>query len=166
MKISRFLCVPAAWLGLLALSVWAAGPGGTMSVQVKNTALRASPAFIGKAIATLSYGDQVAVIESQGPWIKVGASGGLTGWAHTSALTPKRIVLQSGRETARTKASGDELALAGKGFNSDVEGEFRKQHRNIDFTWIDRMEKTRVSPGEMQSFLKAGGITPGKGGAQ
>ncbi len=138
----------------------------TMSVQVKTTPLRDTPSFIGKAGATLSYGDRVDVIDTQGPWNKVTASGGLSGWVHSSALSTKKIVLKSGQETAQSKASSDELALAGKGFNSDVEGEFKKQHGNIDFSWIDKMEKMRISSGDTQSFLKEGGVVPREGGAK
>jgi len=151
---------------LMAVSTWAADGSKTMSVQVKTTPLRDTPSFVGKAGATLSYGDRVEVLNTQGPWSKVNAPGGLTGWVHTSALSSKRIVLKSGQETAQTKASGDELALAGKGFNSDVEGEFKKQHQNIDFSWIDKMGKMIISSGEMQAFLKEGSVVPKEGGAQ
>jgi SH3-like domain-containing protein len=154
----------AAWL-IAAASV-AADSSKMMSVQVKTAPLRDSPSFIGKAGPTLSFGDRVEITDTQGPWSKVSAPGGLTGWVHTSALSSKKIVLKSGQETAQAKASSDELALAGKGFNSDVEGEFKKQHQNIDFKPIDKMEKTRVSAGEMQAFLKEGAITPMEGGAK
>lgn len=139
--------------------------GETMSVQVKSAPLRDTPSFIAKVAATLSYGDRVEVLETRGGWMKVSAAGG-SGWAHNSALSSKRIVLKSGQDTARARASSDELALAGKGFNSDVESEFKKGHRDIDFTWIDKMEKMRVSPAEMQLFLTEGGVTPKEGGAQ
>ena len=151
---------------LITASAWTADGSKMMSVQVKTTPLRDTPSFVGKAGATLSYGDRVEVMNTQGTWAKVSAPGGLTGWVHTSALSSKRIVLKSGQETAQTRASSDELALAGKGFNSDVEGEFKKQHQNIDFSWINKMEKMIVSSGEMQSFLKEGSVVPKEGGAQ
>lgn len=166
MKIKKLLSVLMTVICLIAVSVWAADSSKMMSVQVKTTPLRDIPSFVGKAGATLSYGDRVEVMNTQGPWAKVNAPGGLTGWVHTSALSSKRIVLRSGEETAQAKASNDELALAGKGFNSDVEGEFKKQHQNIDFSWIDKMEKMRISSGEMQVFLKEGDIRPREGGAQ
>lgn len=166
MKINKILFCTMAVIGLFAVSAWTAETTKTMSVQVKTTPLRDAPSFVGKATSTLSYGDRVETFATQGPWVKVNAPGDLTGWVHTSALSSKRILLKSGQETARTKASSDELALAGKGFNSDVEGEFKKQHRNIDFSWIDKMEKMRISSGETLSFLKEGGVTPKEGGAQ
>ncbi len=165
-RLGRILSGLIPVICLIAVSAWAADGSKTMSVQVKTTPLRDTPSFVGKAGATLSYGDRVEVMNTQGPWANVNAPGGLTGWVHTSALSSKRIVLKSGQETAQSKASSDELALAGKGFNSDVEGEFKKQHRNIDFSWIDKMEKMCIAPVEMQSFLKEGSVVPKEGDAQ
>lgn len=166
MKTNQCVCGALVAIALFALSVRANDPGKTMSVQVKSSPLRSSPAFIGKVIVTLSYGDRVETLEDQGSWTKVRAADATVGWMHVSALSAKRIVLKSGQETAQTRASGDELALAGKGFNSDVENEFKKQHRNIDFSAIDKMEKIRIAPAEMQAFLKEGGVAPKEGGAR
>jgi hypothetical protein len=85
---------------------------------------------------------------------------------HTSALSSKKIVLAAGQEQAKVSASGDELALAGKGFNSDVEAQFKSAHKDIDFTWINRMEKIRIPATEMQAFLKDGDVMPKEGGAK
>jgi hypothetical protein len=95
--------------------------------------------------------------------MKVSASGARSGWLHASALTKKRIAMQAGARDAQTAASGDELALAGKGFNSDVEAEFRSQNRGADFAAVDRMERIRVTPAESKEFLRAGGVAPAGG---
>ena len=137
----------------------------TMSVQVKNAPVRATPSFIGKVVGALAYGDQVEVQQTQGAWSKV-AGARASGWLHTSALSSKKIVLSAGQEQAKVAASGDELALAGKGFNSDVEAQFKAGHKDIDFTWINRMEKIRIPATEMQVFLKDGDVTPKEGGAK
>ena len=84
---------------------------------------------------------------------------------HTSALSAKRIVLVAGQEEARTAASNDELALAGKGFNADVEAAFKARNKAIDFSWIDRMEAMRIAPSALQAFLRAGALSPREGGA-
>ncbi|MFH1477055.1 MAG: SH3 domain-containing protein [Verrucomicrobiota bacterium] len=137
----------------------------TMSVQVKDAPVRATPSFVGKVVGALVYGDRVEIQQTQGAWSKV-AGAGVSGWMHTSALSSRKIVLASGQEQAKVAASGDELALAGKGFNSDVEAQFKSAHKDIDFTWIDRMEKIKIPPSEMQSFLKDGDVTPKEGGAK
>ena len=132
-----------------------------MSVQVKAGQLRLTPSFLGKIVARLYYGDRIYVIEEKGSWLRVGLSAGAAeGWIHESALTPKKIVLQAGAKDIETAASSDELALAGKGFNQQVESEFRAKNPNLDFTWIDKMEAFVVAENEMKQFLKKGGLTP------
>jgi len=156
------------WLvaGFLAGAATAFGAGATtMSVQVKNGQIRATPSFLGKVVAPLSYGDRVQVLETRSDWMNVTGPGGQSGWVHSSALTKKRIVMSSGSQDVQTGASGDELALASKGFNSDVEAQFKKDNKSVDFTWVDKMEKYKVSPDEVMAFLKEGGVKPAEGGA-
>jgi len=132
-----------------------------MSVQIKEGALRSRPSFLGTIVTRVSYGDRLVVRGRQGSWSKVGLEGrGVEGWIHTSALTSKTIVLRAGDQDVRQAASSDELALAGKGFNAQVEDAFRTQNPKIDFSWIDKMEKIVVSQNEMQAFLQEGNVTP------
>jgi len=130
-----------------------------MSVQVRSGQVRSTPSFMGKVVADLVYGDQVITSEEQGGWIKIQVPAkGINGWMHSSALSTKKIELKAGSAGVTQTASGQELALAGKGFNKQVENEFKAKHPNMDFTWIDRMEKFQVNPNEMQRFLKQGGL--------
>ena len=48
----------------------------------------------------------------------------------------------------------------GKGFNQQVESEFRAKNPNLDFTWVDKMETYVVSEEEMKQFLEKGGLSP------
>lgn len=148
---------------VLAGTTLAAGPV-TMSVQVKSGQVVATPSFLGKVVTRVNYGDRIQVLEQQGDWSKITAAGGQSGWIHTSALSKKKIAMKAGGQDAQTGASGDELALAGKGFNSDVEADFKAKNQNVDFTWVDKMEKIKVPPESMQQFLKDGGIQPAEGG--
>lgn len=132
-----------------------------MSVQVRNGQLRADPSFLGKMVASLDYGARVTVAEEKGDWRRVVLPDGKAGWIHQSALTPKKIVMQAGAADVSTAASGQELALAGKGFNSDVEADFKRKNAEIDFSWIDRMEKIKFSAADMTAFLQEGGVHPG-----
>jgi len=145
--------------------LWADKGQTMMSVQVKQGVVRSTPSFVGQVVGSLNYGERVTVLEQQPGWIRVSASG-LTGWMHQSALTSKRIVLTASGTAAPTGASTDELALAGKGFNSDVEAQFKAQNREVDFEAVDRMEKRKATPEEISAFLAEGGVRPGKGGAQ
>jgi SH3-like domain-containing protein len=152
-------------LGLIVLASAAlAGEPVPMSVQVKSGQVLDTPSFLGKVIARVNYGDRIPVLDQQGDWSKVTAPDGQSGWIHNSALTKKKIAMKAGGQNAQTGASGDELALAGKGFNSDVEADFKAKNRNVDFTWVDKMEKIKVPASSMQQFLKDGGIQPATGG--
>ena len=141
------------------LTAAAAYAKNTMSVQVKKTQARTAPSFLSKITATLNYGQQVTVLEKSGDWVKTGISTGSTGWVHMSALTTKKIVFKTGGQGMNTGASGEEVALAGKGFNEKVESEYKTRNPNISFKWIDYMEKNTVSSEKMISFLKKGGLS-------
>ena len=157
------------WLSLalaaIAAGVLAAG-AATMSVQVRTVQIRATPSFLGRVVAPMSYGDRVQVLETKNAWMNVTGPGGQSGWVHGSALTKRKIVLAAGSQDVQTGASGDELALASKGFNSDVEADFKSKNKKIDFTWVNRMEKFKVSPEQLLDFLKEGGVKPAEGGAR
>jgi uncharacterized protein YgiM (DUF1202 family) len=132
-----------------------------MSVQVQDGKLRADPSFLGKVIGSVSYGDAVTVIRQQNPWFFVSTkTGQLTGWIHSSALSEKEIVLRAGDANVQKTASQREIALAGKGFNADVEKEYKTRNPNLDFEWIDRMERIVVSDEEIRQFIAAGKLSP------
>lgn len=154
----------SAWLILLCASFAAAQ--SKMNVQVQNGQIRATPSFLGKVVVMVPYGAVVDVLQQKGDWSQVRNAQGQTGWMHKSALTTKRIVLSAGSTTAKSGASSDELALAGKGFNSDVEREYKAKNANLNFAAVDRMEKIKIPATEMQTFLQAGAITPAEGGVQ
>ena len=132
-----------------------------MSVQVQDGKLRADPSFLGKILGSVAYGDSVTVIRQQEPWLFVSTrTGQLTGWIHSSALTEKEIVLRAGDANVQKTASQREIALAGKGFNPQVENEYKKRNPNLDYDLIDRMERIIVSDEEIRQFMKAGKLSP------
>ena len=131
-----------------------------MSVQIQDGKLRADPSFLGKIIGTVAYGDAVTVIRQQDPWFFVSTlSGQSSGWIHSSALTEKVIVLRAGDANVQKTASQREIALAGKGFNAEVEKEYKMRNPNLDCEWIDRMEKIVVSDEEIRQFMQDGKLS-------
>ena len=104
--------------------------------------------------------------EEKGAWTKVGLPGkSIKGWMHASALTKKKIVLNPGDDDVEEAASNNEIALAGKGFNNEVEKEFRTKNKNLNYAEVDKMEKIVVSQGKIQRFLKTGALSP-EGGSK
>lgn len=142
-------------VALAATGAWAARQ---MSVQVREGQLRNRASFLGTVTGTVAYGDPVTVKQSQAGWCLVATAGGATGWIHESALTPKRLAAGSGAGDARVGASGEEVALAGKGFSAEVEAQYKKENRNIDYTWVDWMGQQKVSNAQMVQFLKQGDL--------
>ena len=158
----KITLLAASLLFICTLAVLAAG-WTIMSVQVKTGHVRSTPSFLGKIVATLSYGDPVQVQDAKGPWRQVDLSNAGNGWIHMSSLTRKKIILNPGEADVEQAAASDEIALAGKGFNEQVEGEFKAQNPAIDYTWIDKMEKIVISQDQMIQFLNQGDLKP-KGG--
>lgn len=160
MKVFRIILFVCLTTGLLFTAVSGARQR-QMSVQVKKGQVRSRPTFLGKIVGTLSYGDRVNLVEEKKTWFRIAMPGaGISGWMHASSLTRKKIVLTAGAADVREAATSDELALAGKGFNKQVEGEFRAKNRHIDFTWIDQMEQYAVSKSQINRFIQYGGLTP------
>lgn len=152
----------------LTLAVPAPGTAATtrMNVQVRIGEVRVTPSFQGKVVTTVPYGVSVEVLKQQGDWMQVKTLQGQTGWMHKGALATKKVSMSAGTTTAKTGASSDELALAGKGFNAQVESEYKAKNKNLNFAAVDRMEKIKVPSPEMQTFLASGAVKPAEGGAQ
>lgn len=150
---------------MVSLLLGGAAHAASMRVQVQAGQVRGTPSYLGSVVTTVGYGQSVEVVGAQGAWQQVRTSDGKTGWMHESALTVKRLTAQPGGAAPQTGASGDEMALAGKGFNKDVEAQFKAAHADADFTWVDKMAGMKATPGEIQRFVKDGGLTQ-PGGAK
>ena len=149
---------------VLSLAAALATADNLMSIQIKKGQLRTAPSFLGKIVAELNYADRVAVLEKKEAWFKVRASAkNAEGWLHASALTSKKIVLKPGAQDVAQSASSDELALAGKGFSKQVEGEFQSKNPQLDYTLLNRMEQVVISQEQIEQFIKDGDLSP-KGG--
>jgi uncharacterized protein YgiM (DUF1202 family) len=141
-------------IALLAPALLAA----TMHVQVRNGQVRERPSFMGRIVANLAYGQTVDAVATQGDWTQVRLANGQSGWMSNSTLTTKHITVKQTTGAVQTGASADDLALAGKGFSADIEAEFKKQNRNISFAPVDKMEKMKASPVQIQAFIAQGGL--------
>lgn len=129
------------------------------SIQIKKGVLRSRPSFMGEIIADVFYGDRVEEVDSKNGWSKVRPEGAeKQGWIHDSALTHKKIILVSGQTNVAQMATSDEIALAGKGFNEQVEREMKDKYPHMNYSLIDKMEKTVVSDLQMKQFLKEGRV--------
>lgn len=131
-----------------------------MSVQVRNCKVRATPSQLGSVVATVDYGATVQAGEVQNGWYPVTMPNGKTGWLHESALSRKPVAMRAGTGDAATGASSDEVALAGKGFNEQVEAKMRADGK-LDYTWVDKMSKLSVPADQIALFRAQGNLVGG-----
>lgn len=129
----RFCVLLVLFLSLPALA-WAE----VMYVQVAKTRLLTKPSAFSRSKATLSYRTKVEVITKTGAYFKVKTKRG-TGYV------PKRsLVVTKPKYSSRLKGkyiSSEEVALATKGFNEQVESDYRRQHNNLPYAALDQLEK-------------------------
>lgn len=126
-----------------------------LTVQAENAPIRSEPTFFGKIVATAHYRSPVELIEERGAWRLVRFNQ-QQGWMHISALVTKAGLGLVAGEALNGAISSKEVSLAGKGFNKETENAFKKQHRELSFAWVDRMEKMAISPSELEKFAAGG----------
>jgi hypothetical protein len=131
-----------------------------MSVTVKEVPVRDRASFAGKVVGTLAYADRVTVEETKGDWVKVSFAPKkiASAWMPKSALQTQAIALKAGDKAVGTSASSGEVALAGKGFNEEVESEYRKD-KKLNYGAVDDMEAYSVAPDSVAQFAKDGGLS-------
>lgn len=134
-----------------------ASKGGTMYVAVKTAALKSSTGFFASTKGTLNYGDRVTILQISGKNAEVrsAANSSITGWTATANLSAKQIV--SGNTNT---ASAKEVALAGKGFNQEVENSYKSQGK-ANYADVDKVEALSVNEAELKKFLEDGRLAMG-----
>ena len=130
--------------------------GGNAWVSARTVSLKSSTGFFASNRGTVSYGDQVTVIQLSGKWAQVRAANNLTGWMASTNLSARRIVLSP----SAGGATASEVALAGKGFDRDVENAYRARG-DLNYEDVDRTEAITVSQDELYRFLTEGRLAMG-----
>jgi len=141
--------------GLAAAQV---SKGGTLYVAVKSAALKSSTGFFAGTRGSLAYGERVTVLQVSGKFVEVrsAANSSLTGWTASANMSARPVV--SG--TAST-ASAKEVALAGKGFNQEVENSY-KSKRSVNYDDVDKTEAITVSEADLKRFMEEGHLSMGE----
>jgi len=137
----------------------------TLIVKVQSTYLRKEPKFYAPVVASLKAGDSLEKISSQGGWIQAKTQAGIVGWVHSSAVEPKKFSLLAMDKSLKTQASADEVALAAKGFNKQVEESYKAKNQNLSYAWVEKMLKMQVTAAQIRDFLQKGKLGE-FGGAQ
>jgi SH3-like domain-containing protein len=129
-----------------------------MYVTAKTIEVKSSTSFFADTLGSLAYGAPVSVLQEYGKWAQIKSTEppGLSGWVAVASLTAKRIIVGSS-----TSASANEIALAGKGFNQEVENAYR-QNGTLNYEAIDDMEAIRIPNRQLFSFLQEGRLARGE----
>lgn len=142
----------------LALSAVAAY-ASTITVLVQETALRKRAQSYSPSVGVARLGQK---FESMG--VEAGFHKTSSGFIHSSAVTTRKAGL-SGGDGVGGSATADEVTLAGKGFNAQVEKSYGQKNGSVNFAAVNAMERRSVSEGALFEFLRAGGLM-GEGGSK
>ncbi|MDR3334049.1 MAG: M48 family metalloprotease [Treponema sp.] len=145
--------------GIVIIGGAAAQSGGRiMYVAVKTLALKSSTDFFARDQGTLSYGDQVTVLQQEGKWVEVQSTAQSTvnGWTVSTSVTAKRITSSGGS----TSASATEIALAGKGFNATLENTYQAKG-HLNYADVEVVESLWVSREDLYDFIIEGHLAQG-----
>jgi hypothetical protein len=176
------------WLTLACLLLvmpLAHSAGESVQVAVRKSALRDKPDFLARRVADAVYTDRLTVIGSEGEWLEVELDK-KRGWIHGSAVSDSltsgggggsrdakagsgggfSLPWSSGNQapTAADSPGGryreDEVTLAGKGFNSEVEEQYRRSGKKTDYPALDRIQKSGPDSTTLAAFRDSGELVP------
>jgi len=153
-KVLIGFCLVLFITGLVSAQVRA---GGTLYVGVKTVDLKSGTGFFASNRGRLNYGDQVTVIQVNGKFVEVrsAANSSLTGWTASANMSTRQVVAGT-----TSTATAREVALAGKGFNQEVEASYRTQ-QNLNYADVDRVEAITVNLDALRRFLEEGRLAMG-----
>jgi hypothetical protein len=152
---------------LLVLLVLALLVSGTLFAQIKSGSpawvsakkadIKSSTGFFAGTRGSLVLGVEVSVISINGKWAEVRSvtNTSLSGWTTASNLSARRIVASG------TTASASEVALAAKGFNQEVQNEY-KTKGELNYADVDKTEAITVSQDDLYKFVTEGRLNTGE----
>ena len=142
----------------LALPMFAASKTKTQYVAIDPAPLKAKPAASSKKVGTIEYASAVTVLQEEKAWVYVQLveDKSVAGWLPASALTSKKIK----DKADATSANADEIALAGKGFNSTIEAVYAEQYE-MNFDIVNYIESLGAEQEEAIAFAQAGQLNDG-----
>lgn len=145
-------------IAALSSPVFGAAKAKAKYVTLDPAPLKAKPASAAKKVGTVEYASSVIVIKEEKGWclIQLSDDQSVEGWIPSSALTDKKIK----EKKNATSASADEIALAGKGFNSTIEAVYAEEFE-VNFDIVDYIETLGADIDEVVEFARNGELNDG-----
>jgi hypothetical protein len=154
MRTANALSGTAAVAALL-MAVAAFAAVDTVTVIVRKTSIRRDRHFYAPALAEADFGDSFNVVSREKGWVRVSTRSG-EGWLHETAVTAKKVAASS--QGPGAAVADEDVALAGKGFNPQVESEYRRKNPEADFDAVDRMERLEIGENSVAAFVHEGNL--------
>ncbi len=145
----------AAVIGV-SIAAWAAKP---LTVQVREVQVKSAPNYLSGTVGTLGFGSVVEVAGEEGNWYRISRP---QGFIPKNATGTAKANVDSSQQYAAKGVSNDETALAGKGFNPQVEQQYKRDNAQLAaaFAQVDRVERMDVPLPTLQQFIAAGKLNP------
>lgn len=133
--------------------------GSTLYVSIKSVTLKSSTGFFSSTKGNLALGDQVTVVKVQGKNVEVRSvkSSNIAGWTSSANFSTRQVVAG-----AASTATAKEVALAGKGFNQEVENSYKDHQGNLNYADVDKIEAININENELKRFLEEGRLKMGE----
>ena len=128
----------------------------TVQVTTRENAVRGECRFFAPVKLKVSLGDLLTVKGRKGDWYLVSAKG-VNGCIHKSAVETRSFAA-AGRGAASGGTSADEVSLAGKGFNPQVEAGYRKSGKGLNYAAVDEISRIQVGEKALEAFVLQGGL--------
>jgi len=151
-KFSIVFCLVIFVTGLAAAQL---SRNGTMYVAVKEVTLKSGTGFFANTTGKINYGERVTVLRVDGRFAEVRSASNVTGWTASANLSARQVVAGT-----TSTATAREVALAGKGFNAEVESTYRSQ-QNLNYADVDRVEAITIDENSLRRFLEEGRLSMG-----
>ncbi len=153
--LKRLINVSAVCLALLPLATLQAE---SIYIEVQSAKLRGQPKAWAAPVADVKYGDEVYVLETLSPWLKVRTLQNVEGFIHSTAITSRKVVLKGTASPTGTIGTF-EAVLAGKGFGSEVVDSYAQKRGDVNFELVDTMRRhSTISDEALYTFMKVGGL--------
>jgi uncharacterized protein YgiM (DUF1202 family) len=154
-KVKRIVILACMTVLLASAAAAQFKAGQTAYVTAKSLPVKSGTGFFARTLGTLKYGDPVTVVRVNGKWAEIRSSVQINGWAAQANLSAKRVTASGG-----SAASSKEVAMAGKGFNEEVENAYKSGHA-VNYGAVDAVESNEVSDEELLAFIGEGRLSMG-----
>lgn len=131
--------VLAVWYVCISALILAAD---TLFVQVREAPMKEKPSAFSKVTAKLPEGTRVETGEASGTWVAVTTPDQQSGWVAAKSLAESKAAKITG-SAPTTSASTQDVYMAGRTLNEEVEREYRKGHGDVAKAYadVDAMER-------------------------